>query len=397
MLVVGGGLGGFTAALSLHRAGIQNSIIMRETRFTQYPRSWVFLGASAIRILDRLGLGPQYRALGTPMHRIQIDDVRAKRIIEFKLADMGTEVWTVPKEHLQQVFLEAIPPESVFFDSKFRSLQVTAESVQVKIERSCNRPGLADAVAPSLFDTNYVVGADGLTSAVRMYMSAPVTTVSSGVFVWKAVVSNTDLDQFPLHIGKEVWDVNRKIGFARLNQEEVVWWAVASNCSEVLLRPFTPHLLRLFGAFPSYVLDLISSVESDREIHRAEMTRVWPEQVPWVDHRSGRVALVGDAARPGNAGNFHTSHTLAVEDSYVLASHLAEQNEKGMLERGPNLEKYEANRREKTATTDKLSHRFNHLSLSQTAIHRYFVKKLLQFSVERLAARGFTSTAQQSS
>ncbi|PXF44818.1 2-heptyl-3-hydroxy-4(1H)-quinolone synthase [Gracilariopsis chorda] len=390
ILIVGGGLGSFTAALSLHRAGIQNKMIVPTQRFTEKARAGVFLGGSAVRILDRLGLGSQYRALGTPMYTIRVENIKGNRIADFHLDEIGTEVWTLPREYLQQLFLESIPSGSVSFRTKFRSLQIQTAGVKVKVLDINKESKTSKEGQQAFIDTRFVVGADGMNSAVRMCMSRPVMTVPSGIISWQAVVRNRSLDDIPLHIGKEIWDKNLRFGFARMTPTEVVWWAIVSNSSNVLLRPFAPRLLHFFKGFPSIVTDLISSVDSDRDISRAEMKRVWPEEFPWVDNNSSRIALVGDAGRPRNTGNFHMSTTLAIEDSYILANHLADQNEKGMLTVGPNLERYALNRSERKAVIDQFAKLCNLLSSSDSSIRRYLTKKLLRLSVHRLAFGGMS-------
>lgn len=390
VLIVGGGLAGFTAALSLHRAGIQNKIVMPETKFTQHPRSGVFLTGSAIRILDRLGLGSHYRTLGIPVSQLDVEDTRGRSIISIPLDRYGTEIWTVPRDSLQQLFLEAIPPDSVHADTRFRSLYMEDNSVHVQVEKGTR--GLALSRHPvhavSSFDTKFVIGADGINSGVRTFMSRPVMTVPSGTMIWRAVVRNRDVESFPRHIGKEVWDTNRRFGFVRMNQDEVVWWGVASNFDEVILRPFSRHLYRVFKGFPKCVTDLISSVDSDREIYRAELKRVWPAQFPWVDDAMCRIALVGDAGRPDSSGNFHIGHTLAVEDSYLLAKYLAEQNEKGLLTEGPRLDGYAESRESRTRMTSQVGDRLLSLSAASSAVSRFVSKKFFWLSIERLAAHG---------
>lgn len=392
VLIVGGGLGGFTAALSLHRAGIRNNIIMKEANFIQHPRSGVFLGSSAVRILDRLGLGSQFRTLGTPLHHILVEDLSGREIISFRLDTVGAEIWTLPRANLQQLLLESIPPDTVHFDSKFRALRCTENGVHVKVQKRIRATSSVASPDPIILQTRFIIGADGHNSAVRTFMSRPAMTIPSGTIVWRAVVQNRNMEDFPLHAGKEIWGPSRRLGFARMNPEEVVWWAVITDSPEPILRPFTPRLLRAFEEFPAVATDLISSVESDRDIYRTDMKRVWPEQFPWVDHSSCRIALVGDAGRPGHFGNFHSGHTFAVEDGYFLAHHLAEQNEKGMLKAGPKLHGYEESREEQMAATKKYSYGFNRLSLWQSSVGRYFARKFLQFSLEHSLWNGKAST-----
>ncbi|CDF33552.1 unnamed protein product [Chondrus crispus] len=388
VLIVGGGLSGFTSALSLHRAGIRNNIITRETKFTQHARSGVFLGGSSIRILDRLGLGPQYRSLGTPLYRAVIEDVNGKEIISFRLDDYGMEVWNVPRQNLQQLLLESIPPDSVHFGTKFRALHISDGSAHVKVQQALDRSGQLIEPKAAYFESKFVVGADGNNSAVRSFMSRPAMTFYSGTSIWRAVVQNQDTEKYPLHIGKEVWGLKKRFGFARMSPDEVVWWAVLTDLPEVLLRPFAPHLLREFSDFPEITKDLILSIESDRSIYRTEMKRVWPEQFPWVDPSSSRIALVGDAGRPEHFGNLHSGHSFAVEDGYFLAHHLAEQNEKGMLRTGPKLGRYQESRQEQMIATKQYSARLDRLSLPQSRIQRYCVRKLLHISFERMALHG---------
>lgn len=388
VLIVGGGLSGFTSALSLHRAGIRNNIITREAKFTQHARSGVFLGGSSIRILDRLGLGPQYRSLGTPLYRAVIEDVNGKEIISFRLDDYGMEVWNVPRQNLQQLLLESIPPDSVHFGTKFRALHISDGSAHVKVQQASDRSGQLIEPQAAYFESKFVVGADGNNSAVRSFMSRPAMTFYSGTSIWRAVVQNQDTEKYPLHIGKEVWGLKKRFGFARMSPDEVVWWAVLTDLPEVLLRPFAPHLLREFSDFPEITKDLILSIESDRSIYRTEMKGVWPEQFPWVDPSSSRIALVGDAGRPDHFGNLHSGHSFAVEDGYFLAHHLAEQNEKGMLRTGPKLGRYQESRQEQMITTKQYSARLDRLSLSQSRIQRYCVRKLLHISFERMALHG---------
>ena len=392
VLIVGGGIAGFTAALSLHRAGISNTLIMPEAKFTQQPRSGIFVGGTAVRILDRLGLGPQYRALGTPIYHIEFENLSGKRIFALDLDELGIEVWTVPRELLQQRFLEAIPPNSVLSSTKFKSLTLEEDHVSVKVEQDSRELKKLGITPITNFETEFVIGADGLNSIVRTFMSRPVMTVPSGIFVWRAVVRNSDLNMFPRHIGKEIWDTDRRFGFTRMNRDEVVWWAVVTNFDRVLLRPFTPHLLRLFSKFPTFVLELIQAVDSDRSIFRAEMKRVWPEEFPLVDPNSSKIALVGDAGRPGNSGNYHISHMFAIEDSYILANCLVEDKDKKAVLRFSGLRTYEDNRENRMHMSDAVAHKFNILSTSHSALQRYIAKSLLFYTVNRIVLRSGGST-----
>lgn len=112
VLVVGGGVGGLTAALALHRVGQPSHLVMREERLSQSGGA-VCLMRGALRILDRLGLGPRIRSIGLPARRGEVFSRKGKRLFVFDLNE--EEVYTVPRPRLRQAFLEALPPACVSF------------------------------------------------------------------------------------------------------------------------------------------------------------------------------------------------------------------------------------------------------------------------------------------
>lgn len=390
--IIGGGVAAFTAALSLHRAGVNNRMYVPESKLGHSARSAMFIGGSAVRILDRLGLGTEYRLLGSPVFNVQVVSVQSAPIASFKLDGLGSEVWIVPRDFLLQRFVEAIPLESVQFSSKLRALRIRPSSIQIELQRQCPSGSLASPTedpTTSIIDADYVIGADGFTSLVRTFMSRPALTIPSGVTVWRAVVRHTALDKLPFHIAKEVWDNDIRFGYVRVTKDQVMWWAIGTDLNDVILRPFLPRLRRMFRHFPSPVASLLDAVESDRHIYRQEMKRVWPQYIPWVDNISLRIGLVGDAARPGTAESFHTGHSFAINDSYILANVLVEDKDNGFSlehdttdEESPLL-RYARNRAAHLHAFHKLSAQIDQLTRSRSVLHRYFTKRRLQNAVNR--------------
>jgi 2-polyprenyl-6-methoxyphenol hydroxylase-like FAD-dependent oxidoreductase len=118
VLVVGGGVGGLTAALALHRVGLPSHVVMRDARLSQSGGA-VCLMRGALRILDRLGLGSRVRSIGLPARRGEVYSRKGRRLFTFDLDE--EEVYTVPRPQLRQAFLEALPPTSVSFSASSKS------------------------------------------------------------------------------------------------------------------------------------------------------------------------------------------------------------------------------------------------------------------------------------
>lgn len=412
--IIGGGIAAFTAALSLHRAGIHNTLYVPENKLGHSARSAMFIGGSAIRILDRLGLGTEFRLIGAPVHNAEIISARGSPIASFKLDGFGAQVWVVPRDLLLQSFVHAVPLDSLHFATKLRALRVRRSSVQIELDRyphsytahtvpSIRSPLDNDPVATTV-NADFVIGADGFTSLVRTFMSRPVLTLPSGVTVWRAVVRHANFDELPFHVAKEVWDIGLRFGYVRISHDQVMWWAIVSNLEHAILRPFLPHLHRMFHNFPTSVAAMLDAVESDRQIYRQEVKHIWPHHAPWIDHSSLRIALVGDAARPGTQVSFHTGNSFAVDDAYILAHVLSEDRNRDVPDNHgdiPDQESplwtYEENRLAHSQTVQKLSLHTEQLARSRVLIQRYFSKRKLQQSIDRVASDGMSSIIASSS
>jgi 2-polyprenyl-6-methoxyphenol hydroxylase-like FAD-dependent oxidoreductase len=202
ILVVGGGVGGMTAALALHRVGQSSHLVMRDKNLSKSGGA-VCLMRGGLRILDRLGLGSTIRSIGLPARHGEVYSRRGARLFTFDLDE--NEVYVVPRPRLRQAFLEALPPSSVSFGTSFKRLDVGSaadDGVTVTL-RDLERG------ADHQVDAGKVIGADGGRSAVRKFITQPGVSLSTGVTAFRATVPNSDLETYPLHTFREVWGDGR--------------------------------------------------------------------------------------------------------------------------------------------------------------------------------------------
>jgi 2-polyprenyl-6-methoxyphenol hydroxylase-like FAD-dependent oxidoreductase len=83
VLVVGGGVGGLTAATSFARRGVEVLVIERRPAF-DVPGVGLGQAANALRIYDALGLLPDILASGFAYDRMSIFDPKRQLIVEHK-------------------------------------------------------------------------------------------------------------------------------------------------------------------------------------------------------------------------------------------------------------------------------------------------------------------------
>lgn len=392
LLIVGGGVGGFTAALALHRMGISKTkLVMKEISFSESGGA-VCIMQSAVRILDRLGLGSKVRTMGLPAQQGEVYSSSGKQLFDVDLNRYGSEIFVLPRPRLRHAFLEALPPDCVSFSTKFKRFDAKSNSVSVVL-RDLNR------ASDYVIDTDILVGADGSRSAVRSFLARPGASRSRGVAAFRATVYNTDLKKYPMHILREVWGDGRdddqsghRFGFVRMTSTEIFWWASLPISFENLpqassrridLRPFARKLAQRFASFPFQAADLVNST-GELAIERTEV-RNFKYRCPWV---SERVALLGDAARQSDLPYFHHGSSLAIQDGYALALALADgRMHETMSSRSlPSLLAYEQDRQNQTTAVQKQWELFDSLANARNSFSRFLTAKQLQFRLAKYNA-----------
>jgi len=87
VLIVGGGIGGLTAALALARHGIASQIIEQAAAFKEIGAG-IQLGANVFRMLERLGLIAPISALAVfPENLIMFDSITGEEVSRIPLGD----------------------------------------------------------------------------------------------------------------------------------------------------------------------------------------------------------------------------------------------------------------------------------------------------------------------
>src|SRR3954465_12352916 len=71
VVVIGGGIGGLTAALALHRRGLEAHVYETAPELQPVGKG-IWVPTNAMQVLDRLGLAESVGTAGCPLERIQV-------------------------------------------------------------------------------------------------------------------------------------------------------------------------------------------------------------------------------------------------------------------------------------------------------------------------------------
>ncbi|GAB2481358.1 pyocyanin biosynthetic protein PhzM [Streptosporangium sandarakinum] len=346
VLVIGGGIGGLTAALSLHAAGI--GCVVAESVPEPRPLGvGINLQPHAVRELTELGLGGELAAIGVPTARQVYADRFGNVILSLPRGRAAGYRWpqySVHRGELQMSLLAAVRERlgerAVMTGLVFEDLAEGPDGVTASLRDA--RTG-----EPVRITADALVGADGLHSAVRARLhpsGGPL--LWSGIRMWRGITrSRPFLDGATMLIAGS----NRSCKFVaypvssdrtRINWVAEVKVAEGGEAAPVAdwTRQGRPEdVLAHFADWKLPWFDVPGLLSGAGRILEYPMV----DREPLPSWGRGRATLLGDAAHPmypvGSNGG-----SQAVLDARILARHLA------VLGPAAGLAAYEEERRPAT-------------------------------------------------
>ena len=185
VLVVGGGVGGLTAATTFARRGVEVVLIERRPAF-DVPGVGLGQPANALRVYDALGLLPEILASGFAYDRMSIFDSNRALIVEHKflLGDERVPAFcALSRLRLHEILLAAAERAGVEVRTGVTVSEIQDEKDRVAVTFSDGRSDSFDLLA----------GFDGIRSATRQYLfGAAFMPRLSGYGAWRVQVPRPD-------------------------------------------------------------------------------------------------------------------------------------------------------------------------------------------------------------
>jgi 2-polyprenyl-6-methoxyphenol hydroxylase-like FAD-dependent oxidoreductase len=310
--IIGGGIGGLTAALALHQAGIEVAVHEAAAELREIGAG-VALHPNAMRVLRTLGLEDGVRKVAGTSEWAVTRNGKTGRVItrtsrEQQATSFGTTGATAHRADLLDVLAAAVPPGTVSLGR--RCLSVTFDG-------GTPTARFADG---SEIEADVIVGADGIHSAVRGALFGPDDPRFTGKICYRSVVPATAVTgQAPEAANAQWLGPHGTVVLYPLRGEELInvvahyddehyrheSWIAECDRDEVLRRYQGWHesLLRVFAAGGTWYKWALY----DRD--------------PIPRWTRGRVTLLGDAAHP-MLPYLGQGACQAIEDGAVLATAL---------------------------------------------------------------------------
>ena len=314
VIVVGGGIGGLSAAFALTRKGLNVRVLERSAEFSEVGAG-IQIAPNCTRILNSYGLLGEAKALGVlPASMLMKDALDGTVLTSLDLKDMerryGTPYMVIHRSDLHGLFLKACQNAGV-------DLRTSQHVTGYENTPDGARVRLADGTAGA---ARLVVAADGLHSVARGQLvgDEPVNSAyvayRGAVPMEKARENNISESDVVVYVGPGCHFVQYPLRGGDLFNQVAVFESPRARAGEEDWG--TPDELdAAFARTTENVQKGLPLMWRDRCWRMFDRDPI----MTWV---YGRIALLGDAAHPP-LQYIAQGAIMAIEDGYVLAEHLA--------------------------------------------------------------------------
>jgi salicylate hydroxylase len=312
VIIVGGGIGGLSAALALERKGIPSQLVEQAPEFKEIGAG-IQLGPNVFRMFDVLGLTAAVSALAVfPNNLIMLDSVSGKEVTRIPLGDAFRNKFTHPyalihRADLHKALLEACrKSDRIRLDDaqKIIAVDETGDGIVARAESGKEYRGAA------------LIGADGLWSTIRQMVVGDGKPNVAGHITYRAVLPTSEMPEqwrwrdMVLWAGEKVHLVHYPLRTGELFNLVAVFhsdryeegWDSYGDPAELHER---------FAKTCEPVRTLLNKIES---------WRMWVlcDRPPIKDWSRGRITLLGDAAHP-MLQYLAQGAGMSIEDAVCLA------------------------------------------------------------------------------
>jgi salicylate hydroxylase len=321
--VIGGGIGGLAAGLSLLRAGLDVHVYERAAGVGEVGAG-IQVSPNASRVLHRLGLAQELARMGVrpvAFHQRRWDDGRT--LLRTPLGDAVVEAFGFPHYQMHRADVlsalsRTLPAERLHLAHRLVALADGGDRVEATFEHG----------ETAAFDV--LVGADGIHSTVRSILFGSERARFTGCTAYRGLVPVDRLAHLELEVTTQIWmgPGGHFVHYFVRNRQLVNFVAVVERDTWTREswtdRGDVADALAAFSGWHDQLHEILRSVDE---------TFIWAlfDRAPLPRWSSGRVTLLGDACHP-MLPFMAQGAAQALEDGAALTSCLTQREDRSIPE-----------------------------------------------------------------
>ncbi len=344
IIIVGGGIGGLTAALSLHAYGFGCELFEQNTEFGEVGAG-IQISPNALHVFRALGVEQKLEAVAFEPRGGAVRNYRTGKVemmTPFKgfcEKHYGAKYLHIHRADLLKVLEEAVKSTDIKLHLNKRAKAYEQENNHITLITEDN----------AKYKSDLLVGADGLHSIMRAQMLGGEPARFTGQVAWRGIVPAEKLPKDFIPPDANIWlgpgrhfvayylRCGRLINFVAVEDRDQ-WteenWNVEGDLADVRAA---------FAGWDERIRFLLEACEEcflSGLFDRACLPR-------WID---GRAVLLGDACHP-MLPFMAQGAAMAIEDGFVLARLLADKSQS----LGQRLISYQTQRKPRASLLQELS------------------------------------------
>ena len=306
--IIGGGIGGLAAALTLHQAGFDVQVY-EQAPVLREVGAGIVLTPNATRLLYRLGFAEKMKALGVApdaWRQRRWDDGRTLMHTPVAVKPSAPPMFfTSHRADVLSMLIEAMPAERVHLGHRLAGLTDRGGHVELQFANNAR------------IEAGMVVGADGIHSTVRGLLFGAERPRFTGCVAYRGLVPAERLAHLDLPLESQLWlgpgkhfvhypvQAGRLVNFVCLIDRDA--WTVESWTEPGKVA----DALAAYDGWHEQVRSMIAAVDE---------TFVWGlfDRAPLPRWSVGRVTLLGDSCHP-MLPFMAQGAAQAIEDAATLA------------------------------------------------------------------------------
>lgn len=366
-IIIGGGIGGLCAAISLRRIGLDVEVY-EQAEELRMVGAGLTIWANAIKALRKLGVADEVIKAGSKIDRGELRTSKGRVLSRTSTGELeqrfGEPTIAIHRADLHEILLGALPPGTVHLNSRCLRFEENEDCVSVNF------------AGGKIARAHLLIGADGIHSVIRRQLFPEVKLRYSGYTTWRGVVETRD--QAALGKTSETWGCGARFGIVRIDRERVYWFSTANVEAGQKLSPAESKtfLLDYFKGWHHPIELLINSTRAEHILHN-DIYDIAPMR-KWC---RGRVALLGDSAHP-TTPNMGQGACMAIESSLALARCLRQGDD--LRE---SLRRYESDRMPRTTWITNQSWRIGRIGQFQNRLLCTLRDALVQLAPDSLTIK----------
>jgi 2-polyprenyl-6-methoxyphenol hydroxylase-like FAD-dependent oxidoreductase len=312
-IIIGGGIGGLSAAIALQRVGIEAAVFEQAAALREIGAG-LSVWTNAVKALRKLGAGEAVLATGSVVERFEARTWRGEVLAETPFGEIGRKLGApnliIHRAELLNGLTKLIDERFIHCDSRCVELEQNSHVVRARFADGRKAEG------------DLLIGADGLHSVIRAKLFGESKPRYAGYTCWRGLAQFVH-QEFPAGYSFESWGPGRRFAIHHCGPGRVFWYAT-KNLPEGMPVGAAGHQAEVLTSFEDWhtpIPQVIKATESSAILRNDIVDRK-----PVKHWGQGWVTLLGDAAHP-TTPNLGQGACQAIEDAVVLASCLRATND----------------------------------------------------------------------